>query len=86
MQLGAGVRTTARPSLEQTMRRAQIIISRIRQRLADLHDRRLTPERKRQAWRDFQATGELPRDPDLLELVERLQAAEDELQDIHQSV
>jgi len=66
------------------MRRAADRFGRLRRRLEWIRAASLTPERKRLAWGTFQATGQLPDDPDLRELAEHLRDAEQQCDQIHQ--
>jgi len=66
------------------MKYLQRQFDRIRQRLEELRIAALTPARKRAAWANCQATGQLPDDPALRDLCQRLQQAREEFVSIHQ--
>jgi|GEM_PF-5227209 len=64
--------------------RASNRFAQIRRRMEEIRQAALTPGVKRLAWAEYQASGRLPEDRDLRDLVERLGAAEQEFAAIHQ--
>lgn len=57
---------------------------RMQKHLEEIRRASLTPAVKREAYRRFLETGELPDDPDLRELVEHLRDATAQLETLHQ--
>ena len=63
--------------------RASNRFDRMRRRLEEIHRASLTPAAKRAAWAEFQATGRLPDDPDLRDLIEHLRDFSAGLETLH---
>ena len=63
--------------------RASNRFDRVCRRLEEIRRASLTPAVKREAYRRFLETGELPDDPTLKDLVEHLRDAETELEILH---